>query len=136
MNRKDYFSSPRGRRSQLRKRVFSRFFATVNQAPQSKNIKTNDAIAFQQKILRVLGKKRAYRGPLLLQMEFFNQSKTPPAIHTLPKNYLDLLGKPRRDARIGRTALLYDDDRQVKALIVRYHLEPVFGTPQIWIRAE
>jgi hypothetical protein len=78
----------------------------------------------------------AYRGPIFLQLEFFNRSKTPPSIYSLSKNYLDLLEKPRSNSGIHRSGLLYRNDRQVKALVVHYHLDSPFDTPQIWVKAE
>lgn len=132
----DYFQTPSGKASLLRERQMRRFTATVFQDPQSKNIRLNDAIAFQQTIATEMKSRRAYRGSVALKLEFFNLSKTPPAIHSLPKNYLDLLGKVRPDAKLRRKFLLYKDDRQVKSLIVRYHLWSMFQKPAIWLTAE
>ncbi len=73
---------------------------------------------------------------MFLQLDFFSSAKDPPAIYRLPKNYLDLLGKPRDDSGIDRTRLLYRDDRQVKALIVRYHLRDRGSKPGVWVTAE
>ena len=69
-------------------------------------------------------------------MEFFNKSKTPPVIYKLPKNYLDLMEKPRPDSGIIRQSLLFKNDRQVKGLIARYHFDCPFDEPQVWVRAE
>jgi hypothetical protein len=108
------------------------------QQPQSKKIKATDAIDFQRAVLKRLeaAGQSAYRGDVFLQMDFFSSAKDPPAIYRLPKNYLDLLGKPRDDSGIDRTRLLYRDDRQVKALIVRYHLRERGAKPGIWMTAE
>src|SRR5205814_20467 len=37
---------------------------------------------------------------------------------------------------IDRTRLLYRDDRQVQALIVRYHLQERGSKPGVWVTAE
>jgi hypothetical protein len=110
----------------------------LEQQPQSKNIKTADAIAFQRAVLERLeaAGQSAYWGDIFLQMDFYSSAKDPPAINRLPKNYLDLLGKPRDDSGIERTHLLYRDDRQVKALIVRYHLRERGSKPGVWVTAE
>ena len=110
----------------------------LEQQPQSKKIKAVDAIDFQRAVLGRLEAtcQSAYRGDVFLQMDFFSSAKDPPAIYRLPKNYLDLLGKPRDESRIDRTRLLYRDDRQVKALIVRYHLQERGSKPGVWVTAQ
>ncbi|HTU22571.1 MAG TPA: hypothetical protein VMG10_31320 [Gemmataceae bacterium] len=110
----------------------------IEQQPQSKTISSDDATQFQKAVLEWLEscEQSAYTGNLFLQMEFFNTSKTPPTIYKLPKNDLDLLEKPLPDSGIDRPRLLYRSDRQVKALVVRYHLEGPFEKPQIWVKAE
>jgi hypothetical protein len=110
----------------------------LEQQPQSKNIKAADAIAFQRAVLERLeaAGQSAYRGDVFLQFDFYSSAKDPPAINRLPKNYLDLLGKPRDDSGIDRTCLLFRDDRQVKALIVRYHLRGRGAKPGVWVTAE
>jgi len=110
----------------------------LEQQPQSKKIKAADAIDFQRAVLERLERasQSAYRGDVFVQMDFFSSSKDPPSIYRLPKNYLDLLGKPRDDSDIDRTRLLYRDDRQVKALIVRYHLRERGAKPGVWVTAE
>ena len=115
-----------------------RITVLLDQQPQSKNIKMADRITFQRAVVERLDEigQAAYRGPVFLQMDFFNAARNPPAIYRLPKNYLDLLGKPVEGAGIGRRRVLYRDDRQVKALVVRYHFRGVDGQPAILLRAE
>lgn len=124
MQRGKFLQTRQSQASQLCKRKWRRFYFSIDQSPQSKNIRAGDAVDFQCKLLEEMSnrKKRAYRGDVFLQLEFFNKSKSPPSIQNLPKNYLDLMGKPRDDSGISRKHLLFRDDEQVKALIVRYHL--------------
>lgn len=138
MERGRYVLTRRGQASALKKRRMRRITVMLDQQPQSKNIKTADKIAFQRAVVDRLDAvgQSAYRGPVFLQMDFFNAAKNPPAIYRLPKNYLDLLGKPVEGAGIDRPRLLYRDDRQVKALVVRYHLRGFRGEPAVWLRAE
>src|SRR4051812_42110797 len=98
------------------KRDLRRFVIMIEQQPQSKNINAADAARFQKAVLEWLEsrKQSAFTGDLFLQMDFFNASKTPPAIYKLPKNYLDLLEKPLPGVGIERPRLLYRNDRQVK----------------------
>jgi hypothetical protein len=128
----------KGQAAELRKRRQRRFVVMLEQQPQSKKIKAADAITFQRAVLERLevAGQSAYRGNVFLQMDFYSSAKDPPAIYRLPKNYLDLLGKPRDDSGIDRTRLLYRDDRQVKALIVRYHLGDRSSNPGVWVSAE
>src|SRR5947209_8453856 len=106
----------------------------IEQEPKSKNIPLDEAIAFQKAIAGRLDKfgSRAMSGPVFLQLEFSTTSKTPPAIYKLPKNYLDQLEVPRPGSNIDRKHLLYKNDRQVKALIVKYRLGGVDDKPSIW----
>lgn len=138
MDRETYFQTKRAQASLLRVRRLRRFCLEINQSPQSKNIHPNDAVSFQRRILTELKKRKqlAYRGPVFLQLEFFNQSKAPPSIYSLSKNYLDLLETPRSRSGIRRSGLLYGNDRQVEALVVRYHLDCPFEAPQVRVNAE
>ncbi len=138
MDRGKYVETRRGQAAALRKRLMRRFTLSIGQQPQSKNTSVADVVAFQQAVAVQLDKVGAseFTGPVFLQLEFTTASKTPPAIYKLPKNYLDLLEVPRDDAGIDRPRLLYKNDRQVKALIVRYRLEGANEQPRIWVQAE
>ncbi|MCC7419310.1 MAG: hypothetical protein IT428_03405 [Planctomycetaceae bacterium] len=138
MGRGKYVETRRGQAAALGQRRMRRFRLALAQQPQSKNISATDAVAFQQAVAAQLDKagSSAFTGPVFLQFEFTTVSKTPPAIYKLSKNYLDLLEVPRADAGIDRSRLLYKNDRQVKALIVRYRLEGINEQPRIWVQAE
>jgi hypothetical protein len=138
MERGKYIRTREGQASALGKRRLRRFTLMLDQEPQSKNIKAADAIAFQRTVREQLrsASQSAYRGPVFLQMDFFIAARNPPAIYTLPKNYLDLLEKPVEGSGIDLPWLLYRDDRQVKALIVRYHLWGLSSKPGVRLQAE
>ena len=110
----------------------------IDQQPQSKKIKPADAAAFRSAILDQLEKagQAAFRRDVFLQMDFFSTARDPPAICSLPKNYIDLLWKHGRAPDSIRPRLLLNDDCQVKALVVRYHLRGLSGKPMVWLRAE
>jgi hypothetical protein len=133
-----YAQTRRRQVSQMSQRRMRRFTLEIQQEPQSKNISPTDAVAFQKAVARRLDEygSRAMTGSVFLQLEFTTTSKTPPAIYKLPKNYLDLLEIPRVDAGIGAKRLLYKNDRQVKALIVKYRLGVIHEEPSIWVTAE
>jgi hypothetical protein len=138
MRRGEYANTRRAQLSSLRDRHFRRLLLSVEQQPQSKKINERDAVAFQIALLSQLESRgqAAYRGDVFLQFEFVSGSKTPPAIYSLPKNYLDLMENPRPGSGITRKRLLYSNDRQVKALIVRYRIGGNDTGPEVRVRAE
>lgn len=110
----------------------------VSHEPKSKNsIRESQKIQFQQQILQELRgfKRRAYRSPVVMEIDFYSNQNDPPAIHTLAKNYLDLLEDPVCGSNIKRKKLLYKDDRLIRILIVNYHLEPNVG-PHISVKID
>ena len=58
-----------------------------------------------------------------MEIYFYCNRNNPPAIHTLTKNYLDLLSIPHPNFNIKRRRLLYEDDKLIKILIVNYMLD-------------
>ena len=72
-------------------------------------------------------------GDVFLRMDYFTTARNPPTIDKLPKNYLDLMGKPAKGSGIDRPPLLYEDDRRLKALVVHYHLRGLSGKPMVWL---
>jgi len=138
MKRGDYLETRKGQLSLLRKRRLGRFHFHIAQQPQSKHPKSTDARQFQEKVLKTLQKTKrgSYRTDLILQIDFRPTDRNPPAIHTLAKNYLDLLKAPLEQTGIRRKHLLYIDDKFVKGLIVCYRLDPVPDRPSIVIKAD
>lgn len=80
------------------------------------------------------GRKRAYTVPVAVQLDFAVTQNDPPAIHTLAKNYLDVLQKVEPSEAIGRRMLLLKDDRQVQCLVCNYQLRPRNAEPGVQIR--
>jgi len=124
MEKLKYFNTPKGQIYLRRARLKSWFHVKIDQEPSSKSIKKFDAIYFQRKVLEALKlrHKRAYSSPLVLQIDFYTSQKNPPSIHNLAKNYLDLLKYPVPGSKIKNRRILYNDDRQIKLLIVNYCL--------------
>ncbi len=108
------------------------------QEPKSKKSMTaEEKRQFQRTVLSELKwlKKRAFRSDIALELLFSCQEPNPPLIHTLAKNYVDLLSKPVAGSEIKRKHILYEDDKQVKTLIVNYTVGSPFSLFSIVIRA-
>ncbi len=63
-------------------------------------------------------RRRAFRGPVALQLSVDTTEKNPPHVQTIAKNVLDLVGRPRHVLEAGRNGILYFDDEQVSAISV------------------
>src|SRR5699024_5343243 len=104
--------------------------------PRSKKgISENDKQLFQYHIysqMRELN-RRAFNSPVIMKLDFYSTINNPPHIHTLTKNYLDLLSTPIDKKKIKRNNLLFKDDRQVEVLIVNHHIEEKHNKPSIQI---
>ena len=96
-------------------------------------MKTAEEAAFQQVIFDYLQRFRRppFRADLVAELTFSSNQPNPPQLHTLAKNYLDLLGRSRHAAATGRKHLAFHDDRQIKVLSVSYHLSPAPDVPAI-----
>jgi len=107
------------------------------QEPRSKNaISDAEKIAFQSAIIEDMKhlKRRHFRAPIALECDFTPTEDDPPAIHTLPKNYLDLLAKPVPGVNTNRKRLVFDDDGKVRYLAVKYHIHPERPEPGIRLK--
>jgi len=136
MNRGDYIRTQEGQKNLLFRRRLKRLYFEVKHEPKSKNsIDEEEKKCFQQQVVQTLHdfKRRAYRSPVIMEIYFFCNQDNPPAIHTLAKNYLDLLKTPLPNFNIKRKRLLYSDDRIIKILIVNYHLSSEIN-PEILIK--
>ncbi len=110
------------------------YFMLDGQEPRSKNaISDSEKVAFQSAVLKDMKhlKRRHFRAPIALECDFTPTENDPPAIHTLPKNYLDLLAKPVPGVNTDRKRLVFDDDRNVSYLAVKYHIHPEIPKPGI-----
>jgi hypothetical protein len=137
MTRTEYIETIEGQLHERFKRVIETIYLSVKQEPKGKNSSNQEKLFFRKEIKRQLKEqnRRAFRGDLILEIDYFTTQNNPPALQTLSKNYLDLLHKsmPEIDSLKG---LLFKDDSQVKILISNYHVDE-FGKqePQIRISA-
>lgn len=89
---------------------------------------------FQKHVLEELidSGRRAFRGPIVMEMSFTSTAKNPAAIYTLPKHYLDLLQPPLAALNLRRRSLLIRNDNLLRMLTCYYHLDEntsTSGTP-------
>lgn len=128
----EYFNTQKGQIYLRQKRRWSRLHFLIDQEPKSKSgISTSEKIHFQDEVFKDLNqrKKRAYRSPVIVEIDFHSNQDNPPSIHSLAKNYLDLLEDPIPQSKIKRKKLVYKDDRLIKILIVNYHVgQPSLGS--------
>ncbi|WFA88046.1 hypothetical protein [Paenibacillus amylolyticus] len=136
MRRLDYLlKTSRGNLDRYMARYARRLSFLINQEPYSKNsMSLAEQLRFQQEISDYLekSKRRAFKGPVILKMDFFPSKGNPPSIHQLAKNYLDLLWRPVQGMVNPRLLLI--DDRQISILIVNYHVQTENPTPRIEIK--
>ena len=93
MRRSDYIETREGQIHEKLKRSLDVLYLSVNQEPKSKNsITTQEKKDFRESIKKQLNKqkRKAFRGNIILEIDFQTTKDNPPAIQTLAKNYLDL----------------------------------------------
>jgi len=136
MIRTEYLETIEGQYHERLKRKTKTIYLKIDHEPKSKrSISREEKSYFRSEVKRQLRKqnRRPHRGDIILEIDYFTTQDNPPALHTLSKNYLDLLHKsiPDLDNYAG---LLFRDDSQIKILISNYHLND-FGkeTPHIRI---
>jgi hypothetical protein len=139
MKRNDYLKSIKGQACLRFKRQMDTLHIHLNdQESKSKNaISDPEKVVFQNGILADLTKqkRRYFKAPVALEFDFYPTKNDPPAIHTMPKYYLDLLEQPVRGVTTRRKRLILEDDKQVHYLAVKYHLPTGEVRPGIWIKA-
>ena len=117
-----YLDTPKGKVGRYRWRRRGRLHLEIlNIEPRGKNnMPGADQERFQKQVLKQLTKwtRYAFRGPIVLQMSISTTEKTPSHVHTIAKNLLDILSKPRPGLCTSRRGLLYLDDVQVHGLSV------------------
>lgn len=89
-----------------------------------------DQLAFRSAVASSMGKRLPFQSQVMLELDLVATAKTPPAIHTVAKNFLDLT----YGSRSARGHLLRDD-RQVRYLAVRYSAQPGATRPSVVLRA-
>jgi len=135
MDKLDYLlRTSRGNYDRHMDRFSRRIRFTINQETYSKDsMLPREKLRFQQKFSDLMHaqKRRAFRGNVVLQMDFYPSKGNPPSIHKLPKNYLDLLWRPVEG--LLNPNLPLKDDRQISILIVNYHVQKANKEPRIEI---
>lgn len=124
MLRKEYLQTALGQSNERNKRTVKTNYLIINQEPKSKNsISKTEKVFFRSEIQRQMKERsrRAHTGDIIVQIDFYTTMNNPPAVHTLAKNYLDLLHKETPETDKLKN-LLYKDDSQIKILIANYHL--------------
>lgn len=124
MKRTEYIETIEGQANERFKRSMKVIVLSIPQEPKSKtSIATAEKVFFRAEVKKQLDsfKRKAYSGPIILEIDFYTTKDNPPALHTLTKNYLDLLHKEMKEVD-GLKELLFKDDNQIKILIANYHL--------------
>jgi len=137
LNKLDYlYRTSQGQYMQFIERFNQILKLDIPMEPKSKKgINEKDKQLFQYHVYNqmVESNRRAFRSPVIMKIDFYSTINNPPHIHTLTKNYLDLLSTPLEQKKIKRKNLLFKDDRQVEVLIVNHHIEERYNKPSIQI---
>lgn len=127
MEKREFLLTAEGAYSRYFQRKIKRgILFDIKGEPLSKNsMKQKDKESVQKSIVEKLKaiKKRGFMSTtkVCLIMNIYTNHKTPPHIHTIPKNYIDLLWK-FYNRKIRRKKILLEDDKQIKYLSVRYYI--------------
>ena len=79
-------------------------------------------------------RRRAFRSPLIMEISFrSHDSNNTPSLHTLAKNYLDLLKQPTTRSLSRRRNILFKDDGLIDVLVVNHSFGPQWGNAGISI---
>jgi hypothetical protein len=120
---RDFFGSdawPFYRYNANRRRRFDLLLEGIEPAAK-KSMPLEDKVAVQRVVTEQLAmlKRGPFRGPIALRLVFETSRSTPAHIQSIAKNFLDLLGRPRKaESNQSDQAVLYYDDSQVHALSV------------------
>lgn len=138
MNKLEYLKSIKGQLHSRWKRLAKKRVFYFDFEPKSKKgISEQEKKAFREAVTIELKeqKKKAHTKDIILELGFSVTEKNAPAIHTLAKNYLDLLHKelPSVDSHKN---LLFKDDNQVKILIVNFNTQLDKEVGSIFIKSQ
>jgi hypothetical protein len=118
---KAYLQSLAGRLARYRMRRRKQVLLIVEGVePRSKKMTEAERAAFQSQVAKQLKetKRTALRGPIALRIRLATTHKTPPQVHSIVKNLLDLLGRQGSADKEWQKKRLYKDDSQIRALSV------------------
>lgn len=116
-----YLHTPAGKLARYRMRRRKRVLLIIEDVePRSKKMSPSERAAFQNQVAEQLAetKRPALRGPIAVRIRLATTHKTPPQVHSIVKNLLDLLGKQGADDKDWQQKRLYRDDSQIQALSV------------------
>jgi len=125
LSKSEYLKTPEGQINRRLWRTHNLSIYTFDYEPKSKRGMSNtEKVVFQQELLKQIKKrgKRAYRGKIVVNLSFNATNCNPPQIHNVTKNFLDLFSSPLPETKIKRKFLIYQDDKQISYLAVRYFI--------------
>ncbi len=81
-----------------------------------------EQLAFQSEVVAEMTarRRRTLTAPVVLELDFSASQANPPELHTLAKNYIDLLETPVAALDSRRHHLWFKNDRKIKVLAVSY----------------
>lgn len=121
MKKSEFLKTLEGQKYRYFWRKLKNVHIQISGNPRSKgSISSTEKERVRAEVINSLHGKDAFRGSVALSLYFVIEEPNPPAIHTLPKNYLDLFMASPRGTPERRKSGLYFDDRQVKFLEVAY----------------
>jgi hypothetical protein len=135
MRRRDYLKTIEGQFSRYRTRAQRRLHFIWHDEPVSKNGPSDSKLQFQSLLLQHLDHqgRRAFTGPVMVKLRFASSQRNAPELHTLAKNYLDLLQAPMEQLKTRRKKLMLSDDAQVAMLVVEH--SPHDSPPHVIVEA-
>jgi hypothetical protein len=125
LSKSEYLKTPEGQLSRRLWRTHNLSLYSFDFEPKSKKGMTNsEKVVFQQELLKQIEERgrRAYRGRIVVYLSFHATNRNSPQVHTVTKNFLDLFSSPLPEAKIKRKSLVYQDDKQIAYLAVRYFI--------------
>ena len=120
-----FWRTPEGWAIQHAARVPRTIVAKADGEPERKgNRGSLSAASFQRHVLDQMEPvgQHAFTGQVALDLDFMSARANPPAIYSLAKHALDVLGAAvPENSRPGHRSVLYKDDKQVSLLYVAHH---------------
>jgi len=124
MTTSEYLETPKGQYNRYYwGKVHGYSYYIFDREPPGKAAKKPQKAKFQQEILEKMKEqnRRSYRSKIAAEIWLEPSSETPPHIHTAMKKLLDIFSTPKKESGIKRKGLIYQDDKQISYLSVRYH---------------
>jgi len=121
MDFNDFANTDAGRLAMFKRRKGRRVYISMDDIePQSKKMSESERIRFQTAIATQLANvnRSTFKGHIALKLQLETTNKNAPQVHTIAKNFLDLLGKRLPTVKWPRQHLLYKDDSQIQGLSV------------------